>query len=402
MAIFQISFALISIATLILASRKSFDSSLLILSFLAWAPSNLVLGAGSRTVQYALQGLVALLITFRHRTYRFHAKKWTISSGLLLMIIGAVLASFANDVGWRGPIRLVLLLQLFYFFAGISKEHVKNSYGFLIALSTLATLTIFSSTRPRVRIGIDPITRDEVYSNVVGHPNYLAYLAAFNFLLLLRNANSLKRIVHIFYLTANSSAVFFSGSRSASLALLIGIVLFTIRNQRVIENRKHYKSRRLVILLGLTFSVTLFYNTLSERSQEVLNSGGIAGNNSLGWRIDQWTTSLNVYNTLSGFFGLGWNNSSSYLLSGIRPHNSFLQALLEIGAIGALGLFLFITVLTFQISRNRAFYITPWILISSVVDGGALVPLISWCLLYLISTVTNNGIDNSSEQELTK
>jgi O-antigen ligase len=99
----------------------------------------------------------------------------------------------------------------------------------------------------------------------------------------------------------------------------------------------------------------------------------LSGSNSAGWRTLQWTKTVEVIQE-NNFLPVGWKQSGQHLLSGLEPHNFFLQSQLELGVLGLISSIGFTLAFFYGQAVLRNFGPFAIIGLGSVFDAGLLVP----------------------------
>ncbi len=318
---------------------------------------------------------------------RYGSAKYFLSLSLIVAI-----TSIANSTGYTGILRFFLLAVFVSFLSCVDKSQLQSAIGKVIVLQTIACLSIFSSRQPRMQIAYDFQAGTETYPNLVGHPNYLAYVAAINcvlFLFIFVNKRYLRTVGYFL----NLSAILYSQCRSAALAAALGTVIFLLqRKDRDPTSKEQNRSFGNLFFVTLLPLVLIFLGgSMVQRFLQIADSGGLTGNNSLGWRVLQWKT---VISQVHNFFwiGAGWQNSRHLLLSGLQAHDSFLQVFMELGIFGLIVYCLIILKIFNDFVRSRVgLTLIPVFLISSIVDAGILYPAIAFYVLLASSILDRSN-----------
>jgi O-antigen ligase len=319
---------------------------------------------------------------------------------IFFLAIYSLVNSFINEVSITGFARITLIAILALYFNRLNYDVTNRALRYVITAQTLMCMSVFANRIPRKNIGIDPISGLQTYPNLVGHPNYLAYMAAFNAILFLI-LYSRKQIWKTSGFILNLLCIIYAQSRSALIATLLSfayIFLASIRKSYTKLNEIQPKSN-FIVLVSIMVVGVYSSSLASERFIQFIQSGGFSGANSFGWRLLQWNTAIEVLKE-NLIFGVGWQNSQNFLLGGLKAHNSFIQVALELGLIG-LALYLLIfyrfTVSLLRASNGLPFFLI--LMIASVVDAGLFYPSIAINLLLVTKFLCSNqpiGISSNS------
>ncbi|GAB3196383.1 hypothetical protein GCM10027261_18970 [Geodermatophilus arenarius] len=171
----------------------------------------------------------------------------------------------------------------------------------------------------------DTESEGERYGGLIGHPNFAAYFLSLCILYLLarRDLPTLHRFGGLAVL---GGALLITGSRGAITWLVVAIVLLF----------PYWRRRALAMGAVVAAVLVTFGAVLFERFAFIENSGGLAGQNSAGWRLGQWDRALALQPSFS-LWGVGWREAVNYLPGHLEVHNGYLQIWVELGAVGVLG-----------------------------------------------------------------
>jgi O-antigen ligase len=229
-----------------------------------------------------------------------------------------------------------------------------------IAVGTIVVDSLFSITQ---------VSFTEVgggrYGGIIGHPNYAAYLGAAACAIWYTKRQSFAVAIG---LSVTGIATILTLSRTAILALAIALLVISIQKKKILQAS--------LLSIVATFALLLqsgFAATIVERFGWIVSSGGLSGSNSAGWRTLQWTKTVEVIQE-NNFLPVGWKQSGQYLLSGLEPHNFFLQSQLELGVLGLISSIGFTLAFFYGQAVLRNFGPFAIIGLGSVLDAGLLVP----------------------------
>ena len=146
-------------------------------------------------------------------------------------------------------------------------------------------------------------------------------------------------------LTAALAALYLTYSRGAWIALVIGVAAIGLLQNR---NILYAMIAAIMIMLIAVPSTLDRFSDLSKPNEVAVGQGDP---NSFAWRVRYWGEIL-PYWQRSPVTGIGPEMVRNTHPTGFDPHNSFLQALIEMGAVG-IGAFLGVLV-TIAVSLRRA------------------------------------------------
>jgi O-antigen ligase len=155
------------------------------------------------------------------------------------------------------------------------------------------------------------------------------------------------RLWLLLLIVTTSIALFMTFTRSAWLIAAIGAILLVAR-----------VNRRWFLPVGLVLAaVPLFLPQVAARFADLANRRtALSGNdaaNSLLWRFDYWDQILDLsgQNRLTG---VGLDNVQLMTTLGLKPHNIFVQAYVELGWLGCAVLAVAVMMVAGQIRRRIA------------------------------------------------
>ena len=140
-----------------------------------------------------------------------------------------------------------------------------------------------------------------------------------------------KKIGMTLLLVGCTICLYFTFTRSAWIAALVGVFAVAILGRRRIM---------LAVMIGAVMISLLAVPTILQRFADLGNSTSATGyaSNSLAWRFDYWNQVLPLANK-DPITGIGLNMSSLATSQQKEPHNDFLRAYVETGVIGTLAYF---------------------------------------------------------------
>ena len=365
---------------------KSFSCFLIVLSSYIWA---VAATPARETAVYGIQiflcALMLIIVLADSRRIRLDL----MSNLILSLIVSALITSLANGNTINGVIRFMMLL-IFYTYVQTFDKIQKNSFlycmviGFQLAL-TSQLYSLWTNTDGTK----EAATGNVRYGGLMGHPNYAAYLSTFCLLIVFYHREKFGKLAYAllmmdFYIVLNI------GARTAFICGVAGLILVLISEKRqATTNTLNFRKRSPVLIVsGLILITAIAGSKVGARISEISNSGGLNGQNSMGWRILQWEVGVNAISSTS-FFGNGWQTAGSQLLQGLSAHNMFLQARLELGIPGLLIVTTVLIVILFRCFSTKTAFLIPLLLISSIMDAGILFPSIALAALSWFSLISD-------------
>jgi hypothetical protein len=306
-----------------------------------------------------------------------------------LFVATQIFAALITDSGLEGVIRallLTVLLATFNSYLGNGKAMVDLP----LVISTIAVLTIFIDSL----FSITQLSLTESgggrWGGIIGHPNYAAYVGAAVCVVWYSRKRGVLS-TSAFFLTGLATAL--TLSRTAILALCLALLLVSLQKKKMGQASILSIS---VILAGLVQSN--YAEPILERFGWIASSGGLLGSNSAGWRALQWAKTIEVI-TERQLNPVGWKQSGQYLLSGLPPHNSYFQSLLELGVLGLACSIGFTAIFILGQAKLKNIGPSAILVLGSVFDAGLLVPSFFISALVVLLGSGVNGLDFSEENQ---
>jgi O-antigen ligase len=349
----------------------------LTLSLLGWSlDSKSVIGQYAYILQLCGAAIFAILIVSRKmkNAVNFQREKRSVRNWVYVSVSSIVFVQLLTAVflaqSLEGVIRFSLLAISVAFATSLSAEEARSLFSQALWLGSAITISIPLSALIQVSSQSFTEIGGARLGGFLGHPNYAAYVAGAVCLLWFVKKD-LKYSRLNFWITL--FCVLATQSRTAIIALIIGLLLISLS-----QAGAFLRLVRLGSVLGLLVLISGFGENLLARFTFIESSGGLAGENSSGWRIQQWQTALS-YLSSENWLPVGWNKSGQYLLSGLSPHNLFLQGAMELGVLGlAAASALVISVIAIYVRNHSLRILIPLFVLASIFDAGFWVPSFSY------------------------
>lgn len=304
-----------------------------------------------------------------------------------LFVASQVYAALMTDAGLEGVIRALLLTVLIATF-NVYIGDGKALLDLPLTISTVAVLTIIIDSL----FSITQLSLTEIgegrWGGIIGHPNYAAYLGAAVCIVWYSKKQSVLS-TSAFFLTGLATVV--TLSRTAILALGLALLVVSLQQKKKVQASILSISVFLAVLTQSSFA-----ETIVERFSWIASSGGLLGSNSAGWRALQWTRTIEVIAERQ-LNPVGWRQSGQYLLSGLPPHNYYLQSLLELGILGLACSIGFTVILLSGQAALKNFGPSAIVVLGSFFDAGLLVPSFFIAALVMMLGSGLNGLDFTVE-----
>jgi O-antigen ligase len=284
-----------------------------------------------------------------------------------------LLVSTALGQSPEGAVRFVLLLISVTFALSLkpnmAKELLEPSlwFGSAIALSIPLSALANASVQSTTEVG------ELRFGGIIGHPNYAAYVAAATCLLWFVRPDLRYSKANFWVLLL---CTLMTQTRTAIIAVVVGLLIISLK-----RFGKFLKMMSAVSIFVLIALLSGFAGGLLERFTFIERSGGLAGENSSGWRLLQWQTVWEYLNA-EGWAPVGWNKSGGYLLSGLPPHNFILQGSMELGILGLFVSLWIISGMVLVLWKTKQLRILiPTLILGSIFDAGLWVPSFAYFLV---------------------
>ena len=407
-SLFAVYIGLGTLLAIALAIRGQIVSAIVLFAGISWTSNSYSNYQNLFYLFQLLSGLFMCLVVLRRRGQlgrQIDMGFWTLRYFMVGFCLLGMISFFSSGEGVKGILRFLLCAILISFLRVLSPAEVIQAVKIFVLYLTLGIASVFLSSQSRTALGRD-IQGSLLYENFIGHPNYLAYTASLACILFLSLPyKSIK--VSVFGSLICLASILHSQARSALTAVLLGLLILILTPKRKIslESRENSSSKKAVLISALLSILTVAYlgSAAIARLQEINETGGINGANSLGWRFLQWNQAVSVGNQ-NFWLGVGWQHSEQYLLSGLKVHNSFIQSFVEFGIIGLL-----LNVLTFGlilinfVRIKWKFAFVPSLILCWTVDAGMFYPALIFILLLIGSLpratqLESNGIENLNKE----
>lgn len=212
--------------------------------------------------------------------------------------------------------------------------------GFSLAAAIALPSLAFNLEESRTVLGVHRL------QGIIGHPNGLAFLAAAGVLFEMRRPGGIRRL----WLAATLATVIFAQSRTASIALALGVLLIARRGGPLLR-----------VAAGGAAGCLAFLEIVAPiTAGRVVGSLGQGDVGTLNGRTEVWDAALHGYQ-LNPLFGYGptllnAEYRAQYLGdfdAAAQAHNQFIQSLGETGLIGLCALIVLLSTLSMYAVRGR-------------------------------------------------
>lgn len=291
---------------------------------------------------------------------------------LVPMIAAMGITAVANyGAGLSGVFRLLVIAIGIYALSDLRDNQRLFAQRAFIVIMLISAITVLQqplSGWPAPYVSVEGI--GVRYGGLIGHPNFAAYSLGVAVLFLALTRHSWYAVASLPLLVAAAIA---TGSRTA-VVVLVALLVFGV----VIWNR----AKLLMVAAVLAVSIP-FASSLVSRLSSIDTSGGIGGSNAGGWRIGQWERAW-ALGEGRRVFGLGWGQAEHLLPQQLGVHNLYLQVVVELGWLGAIGLLLSVCIHGAAVWGSRSQrLILVYCLVTSLVDPVFLYPSVLTLLMAL-------------------
>lgn len=303
---------------------------------------------------------------------------------LAVAAAGSALLHDLSDVTFA--VRLLSVMVALLLASSLSdREHVWLLRG-LLGVGLVLTATVVMGRFEYVRFPGDFIDRENGgyrSGGAIGHSSFAGYYLALLTVILAVSPRIAGWKVRVVLGTAFALALGLTNARAAVLCVAVGLVA-------ALPSVWRSQGRRSSLLLGT--GLTLLGGGLvlglgvGRRFGYLFSSGGLEGENSFGWRLMQWQDVWAVRPDVP-VLGLGWTHSREFVPTGAPPHNGYLQVLVELGAVGAVGLLLVLFasfVLGVRTWRSGGLAVPLLMVTATVADPGWLYPALTYTAALVI------------------
>jgi len=306
-----------------------------------------------------LEGEILLLFivwlagSLKNKTFKLPSKNTILYFSILIFLLAATVSVFISPdlkaaAGIWKAYFIEPILFLIVFVSSFKKENLKDIFHILATQSLL--LSLFAIYQKITGAFItNPFWTDEATRRVTGpfsYPNALAlYLAPLIILLFghltLNFKNKISTIFYSAVILFSNLAVYFTGSKGALLAILVGIIFYALF---FIGHRKKFIWLLIIILL-----LTGFY-IFTKGLPDLNGTASVEGGDSVSTRLDMWSETWQMLqnNFLFGAGLAGYQSAvapyhaKDYIEVYLYPHNIIFNFWSETGLIGLLAFILII------------------------------------------------------------
>lgn len=263
-----------------------------------------------------------------------------------LFLIQSILYFDIKIFSLKGCLRYIAYFSFAVFISYMTKENIRF---FFVILITYFVLTFPVSIFQTVNIGR--------YQNLVGHSNHLAYILSMLIYFLLFNKPFRNKKINIVSIILISVSLILTQS-TAGLLIIVALLAYNgfVSNQISILNKFLFTITPIVgVILAINISEKIAFQFeslnylnlefIEDRAFKFTEDGIVraGGHGSFIWRIIYWFSIVHEFLSESITkitFGLGVDHLTQgnmpYKFLRQDPHNDFVKALVEFGAIGLL------------------------------------------------------------------
>ena len=230
--------------------------------------------------------------------------------GLLLLVVPLI---YNNYVGFFCGILVIMFFVLEFYIRRVMTKDLFNTICTLCCGMSLFCAAIAAAEKLfGIQIRVDALT---------GNANYYAYLIELMVIICFYKFVTTKKLAYIFIFAVNIAALILTGCRSAWLALLIGLLIFSLI-------QKNKTAFIVLTAISLTLAAAIYFNPDILPRYDDLDF-------SLIDRLTIWRKALADF-FAHPFFGRGLFAYSQISGSEIQPHahNIFIECLESTGIVG--------------------------------------------------------------------
>ena len=344
-------------AALTAVALVSFESFLLIVLTARTALDALKVNAGtpladpSAAVGLLLLAVVPLWLLLQHRSgaLRFRLTGTGMAVGFfgVASLIGVVVSASpaTSAVEWT---RIAAAIAMFFAVEQLALARGEFKWRSLAAIFLAVPV-------PVIVAGVQTATGDGLFEaagfeRVTGSFAHSNPFAAFLVIAILMALAALavlpdrRRVMALAVIVLGSPALLLTYTRGAWLALFIGALLVGLVLRRV---------SIIAGLLAVGLATALLIPSVGDRISTVTDVSGeetyAPGQDSLAWRVDYWQRALDLSED-SPVVGIGLKQVADSLPEAKQPHNDFVRAYVELGALG---------LIAFAVMLGRFMWIGP-------------------------------------------
>lgn len=286
----------------------------------------------------------------RYRTGRLHppsAATWglvglTAAAGLSALASHAVVVSMVATTRLASGVLMFVVLEQLVRAGLLPVRHIVRAVG-------VSAVLVCGHVALQALTGTAPLDESTGLHRVTGpfvHPSVLGKYAAVVALIMLARiiwCRDRERWLWALAALACTAVAVLTYTRAAWIALTLGGLIITAR----------YSWRRLPALVGAVLALVVVVPTLGDRVSDLwAQKEPVPGvpDNSMAWRLDYWQD-LMPLSRINPFSGIGLDVVPVMRSEGLLPHNVWVQAWVELGALGVVALCGAVVMITVSLVR---------------------------------------------------
>lgn len=302
----------------------------------------------------------------------------------IVSIVGFSIAMNLSVSKKESFVRYTSLLILSVFLSSGGVKHIRFAYRCLMTVISIGAVSVLLQPLlgwPAPFLSKEGEVGAARYGGLFGHPNFAAYPLLLGALTLILSRYFSKKATYIATLLLVAAAMI-TGSRTAILVFFVLLAWIAFKRGAVLA--------RWIIVLAIV--AVPFASVSMSRFLNLLDSGGVDGDNAGGWRVGQWEYALELGRS-EPFTGIGWGHAQDLLRSNLGVHSSYIEVLVEAGIVGAA---IFVAALVNLLLKSMnipgAAILVVYVMLTGISDRVLLYPsvlvvlIVGWSVLWSMNT----------------
>lgn len=332
-----------------------------VLVILVVRPSLDILGSGGLgpgamlAAVFVSTGALWLVVQYRSGDWVPMSSATRALAAFALVVVLSVLTSLLRTVSAVGALEILAGIMMFLVLEQLLGDRPDRARRIVIAVLVSGIVPLAVGFVQWM--GGDVVSGYTDLSRIQGtfaHPNPFATYLVMLILLstaLVMAVDGLKRFALLGYLGILGFMLVVTYNRASWIALIVGLAYVGARRRRGVL------LLMVVVLVGVAFTVPSVGERISDLTAEKELPEGVP-NNSLEWRIQYWEQLIPLANE-SPLTGIGPQVVLNTRPEGLEPHNVYVQAYVETGALGLLALGSVIVAVSVTLSERRKHALEP-------------------------------------------
>lgn len=362
-----------------------------------FACNNIYLGI-TEYYYFPVISIIFSILYFFKKNIKMKLEHWCGIFIIYYIFVGCLKINITLDSGVLLSYVVLILLFLFITLKKVNKREIGfliNCYiisAVIISLNIVILRNEFNGWVNTYRYTLKFLNNTYVDPNFIA--SFLIVPAIFSFNKIVRKKNNFKIYLNLLIFLLISIAIFLTGSRSALVALALGVILILIYYRDIKSLSIFFISMCLIIIAMVNILPSgtidrMFINSYLDVSNIT--------------RINNWIHGFKAFSK-NPILGYGCVDSNTILINVFRYphaiHNTYITFLVQLGLIGFIPLMIIIIkAIIYSFKKGYRLLIAiifPLIFASTIIEQNTSITF--WSTLIIIYTIINYKMDNTNQK----